>query len=244
MAEKNIQMTQRNSSNSGWDDLYPKTKAENVLTIDGGTVASHLADDASLTKKGHVQLSSATNSTSNALAATPSAVKQAYDRADAAFLSANSGKTAIANAVTAKGVPSSPGDTFPVLANKIGLIETGVKFASGTGTSTGSASSEFEYVGYATKSSRPTLTITGLTFKPKKILMYYDNGAQVYMTEYVEGVDFRYPKTIRTSAYGDANLSTTNFNYKGDKWGAIVTDTMFSMPTSAFNGVYLWEAYG
>ncbi|PIC65327.1 hypothetical protein CSV79_01510 [Sporosarcina sp. P13] len=30
MAEKNIQMTQRNTANTGWDDLFPKTKAENV----------------------------------------------------------------------------------------------------------------------------------------------------------------------------------------------------------------------
>lgn len=42
-------------------------------------VVSHLAEDASLTKKGHVQLSSATNSTSEALAATPKAVKDAVD---------------------------------------------------------------------------------------------------------------------------------------------------------------------
>lgn len=31
MADKNIQMTQRNASNTGWDNLYPITKAENIL---------------------------------------------------------------------------------------------------------------------------------------------------------------------------------------------------------------------
>ncbi|MBE2923898.1 hypothetical protein HPJ95_05045 [Anoxybacillus flavithermus] len=30
MADKNIQMTQRNTSNTGWDNLYPITKASNV----------------------------------------------------------------------------------------------------------------------------------------------------------------------------------------------------------------------
>jgi hypothetical protein len=30
MADKNIQMTQRNSTNTGWDNLYPITKASNV----------------------------------------------------------------------------------------------------------------------------------------------------------------------------------------------------------------------
>lgn len=47
MAEKNIQMTQRNASNTGWDELYPITKAENVKTSDGRTVAAHLADGTS-----------------------------------------------------------------------------------------------------------------------------------------------------------------------------------------------------
>ncbi|OMI52674.1 tail protein, partial [Escherichia coli N40513] len=39
-------------------------------------------EDASTTKKGIVQLSSATNSTSESLAATPKAVKAAYDNAE------------------------------------------------------------------------------------------------------------------------------------------------------------------
>jgi phage-related tail fiber protein len=39
-------------------------------------------EDASTTKKGIVQLSSATNSTSETLAATPKAVKSAYDNAE------------------------------------------------------------------------------------------------------------------------------------------------------------------
>ncbi|AEJ57939.1 phage tail fiber repeat family protein [Escherichia coli UMNF18] len=39
-------------------------------------------EDASTTKKGVVQLSSATNSTSETLAATPKAVKSAYDNAE------------------------------------------------------------------------------------------------------------------------------------------------------------------
>lgn len=42
MADKNIQMGQRNSSNTEWDKHYPITKAENVLTS-GGTVASEIA---------------------------------------------------------------------------------------------------------------------------------------------------------------------------------------------------------
>jgi hypothetical protein len=43
MADKNIQMTQRNSTNDGWDNLYPKTKAANVTMTDGSTAQDAIA---------------------------------------------------------------------------------------------------------------------------------------------------------------------------------------------------------
>ncbi|WP_234404991.1 tail fiber protein [Paenibacillus bouchesdurhonensis] len=55
-------------------------------------------EDASTTKKGVVQLSNATNSTSEALAATPRAVKSAYDAAAAAQTTANAANSAAAAA--------------------------------------------------------------------------------------------------------------------------------------------------
>ncbi|WP_170307971.1 tail fiber protein, partial [Paenibacillus dakarensis] len=94
-------------------------------------IAAHSADNASLTTKGHVQLSNSVTSTSEALAATPKAVKTAMDRADAAFQSASDGKTAIANAVNAKGVTASPADSFPTLATKIGQIKTETPITAG-----------------------------------------------------------------------------------------------------------------
>ena len=48
------------------------------------------------------------------------------------FTFANDGKTLIANAITAKGVPADPTETFTSLAAKIGQISTGKKWASGT----------------------------------------------------------------------------------------------------------------
>jgi len=65
MAEKNIQMTQRNTANTGWDDLFPKTKAEQVVASDGTTVATHMADDVA-----HNRYGVATGT--NTLVATPS----------------------------------------------------------------------------------------------------------------------------------------------------------------------------
>lgn len=43
MADKNIQMMQRNETNTDWDNLYPKTKIENVITSDGKTMDELLA---------------------------------------------------------------------------------------------------------------------------------------------------------------------------------------------------------
>ncbi|WP_245983207.1 phage tail protein, partial [Ammoniphilus oxalaticus] len=69
------------------DNVKQATKVEHDQL--NQTVATHLAEDASLTKKGHVQLNNTVTSTSTAQAATANAVKQAYDKAVASENSAN-----------------------------------------------------------------------------------------------------------------------------------------------------------
>lgn len=124
------------------------------------TVAAHLAEDASLTQKGHVQLSSSVTSTSETLAATPKAVKTAMDRADAAFTQANDIKSkwasvigsplsatdtqallqsktqtiknTLATNLTNKGQVSTGTETLTALVNKVANVNTGKKFASGS----------------------------------------------------------------------------------------------------------------
>lgn len=66
MADKNIQMTQRNTTNDGWDNLYPKTKASNVTFADGTTVESHQADDTS-----HVRYGSASGTNAKTITLNP-----------------------------------------------------------------------------------------------------------------------------------------------------------------------------
>ena len=97
------------------------------ITNSSGTIS---VANATTSVKGVVQLSEATNSTSAALAATASAVKKAYDRAEQAFQSASDGKTAIINAVTGANknatIPTNP--TFDQLASaitEIGSIQGG-----------------------------------------------------------------------------------------------------------------------
>ena len=59
------------------EKVAPKNATDNLATKE--ELINHVGESASPTKKGHVQLSSSTNSTSEVLAATPKAVKEVKD---------------------------------------------------------------------------------------------------------------------------------------------------------------------
>lgn len=80
---------------------------------------------ATTSARGTVQLSTATNSTSTTLAATASAVKAAYDRAEAAFQQANDGKAAIVASIIGRGGYATTGETFAQLAAKVDTLDRG-----------------------------------------------------------------------------------------------------------------------
>lgn len=144
------------------DNVRQATKAEHDALSQ--TVTTHLAEKASLTKAGHVQLSNATNSNSETLAATPKAIKAAMDRADAAFTSADNGKTAVRSAVIGVDpsveIPINP--SFADLAGAIGGISTGKKWASG----------EFP-------AEQGDGIVSGLPFRPSLVIMYSTNSSFV-----------------------------------------------------------------
>lgn len=79
---------------------------------------------ASLSKQGIVQLSNQTDSVADNLAATPKAVKAAYDRANEAFQAGNDRKAEVVAALVAKGVSASTSDSWELLIDKIkGIIK-------------------------------------------------------------------------------------------------------------------------
>lgn len=69
------------------------------------------------------EVGAATLQCTNPVTASASTIQEALT---SLFTLASNGKAAIAGAVDAKGVPATAADTFPVLADKIGQIETGV----------------------------------------------------------------------------------------------------------------------
>jgi hypothetical protein len=72
MTDKKIQMTQRNATNDGWDNLYPKTTGDQVVATDGTTFESHKADNTA-----HIPYKVATGS-ANTYAVTLSPAPAAY----------------------------------------------------------------------------------------------------------------------------------------------------------------------
>jgi hypothetical protein len=84
MADKNIQMTQRNSTNDGWDNIYPKTTGSQVAASSGTTFEAHNSDTTS-----HITSTerSAWNAKQSALGFTP--VNKAGDTMTGIFSTAN-----------------------------------------------------------------------------------------------------------------------------------------------------------
>ncbi len=123
--------------NDNWDKI---DAAVGQIQEDLGNVT---VPDASLTQKGITQLSSATDSTSEAMAATPKAVKSAYDRgsagvtaaataqsrADSAYSEATAAKQLgveqkanVVAALNSIGVPASTSESWAQLIPKISAI--------------------------------------------------------------------------------------------------------------------------
>ena len=129
--------------------------------------------DASLTAKGFVQLSSATNSTSETLAATPKAVKAAYDLAN--------GKYTAQDATTArKGLvqlSSATNSTSETLAATPKAVKAAYDLAKGKYTAQNATTTQKGLVqlSSATNSTSETLAAT-----PKAVKAAYDqaNGRQ------------------------------------------------------------------
>lgn len=173
-------------------DSVDLSQIEQEISAVDTKINEHLDNDASLTKKGHVQLSNSINSTSETLAATPKAVKTAYDRAEQAFTQANDIKTKwasvvgspllstdtqaqlesktqnikniLALALNNKGLASSGTEPLQTLASRVENINIGKKWDTGELTN-------------VTNSEPVTIP---LDFTPSYVIIFYTQSNSVY----------------------------------------------------------------
>lgn len=227
-----------------WQELISKEEAEQKIKVISDELVSHQAEDATLTKKGHVQLSNATDNESESLAATPKAVKKAMDRADSAFTSASNGKTLISNAITGIDdsvvIPSDP--SFANLVSAINSVSTGVKTASGS----------------VTVNSPYLLKVTGLGFEPSLVYIY-GNGFSIGSSTSGRGWGLfskydhiPYSNNLYTivGAYGGMTSGGvsggSNIHVKNTELAKLFTDEGFEIDISGplrQNTVIKWIAY-
>jgi hypothetical protein len=137
------------------DTLAGLGNTKTVKQLDDALIM-HLVETATLTTKGHTQLSSSVTSASEVEAATPKAVKTAMDRADAAFQSGANVKNDVVDVINAKGGSASTSDDWSTLVAKLGQLSSGIQVVTGTTTTNLSA------------------TISNLAIKPFAIVLFGD----------------------------------------------------------------------
>lgn len=176
-------------------------------------------EDASTTKKGIVQLSSATNSTSESLSATPKAVKAAYDLAN--------GKYTAQDATTAqKGIvqlSSATNSTSEMLAATPKSVKAAYDLANGKYTAQDATTAQKGIVqlSSATNSASETLAAT-----PKAVKAANDNAnGRVPSARKVNGKALSADITLTPKDIGTLNSTTMSFS-GGAGWFKLATVTM------------------
>ncbi|HHD7581286.1 TPA: phage tail protein, partial [Escherichia coli] len=183
-------------------------------------IASAVAlEDASTTKKGIVQLSSATNSTSESLAATPKAVKAAYELAN--------GKYTAQDATTAqKGIvqlSNATNSTSEMLAATPKSVKAAYDLANGKYTAQDATTTQKGIVqlSSATNSASETLAATSKAVKAAN-----DNAnGRVPSARKVNGKALSADITLTPKDIGTLNSTTMSFS-GGAGWFKLATVTM------------------
>ncbi|HAJ7425910.1 TPA: phage tail protein [Escherichia coli] len=172
--------------------------------------------DASLTAKGFTQLSSATNSTSETLAATPKAVKVAYDLANGKY-TAQDATTARKGLVQLSSATNSDSET---LAATPKAVKTAYDLANGkyTAQDATTARKGLVQLSSATNSTSETLAAT-----PKAVKSAYDN-AEKRLQKDQNGADIP-DKRLFLRNIGATNSTTMSF-IGGAGWFRLATVTM------------------
>ncbi|HHH7212370.1 TPA: phage tail protein, partial [Escherichia coli] len=195
------------------------TRAETAAKRAEDIASAVALEDASTTKKGIVQLSSATNSTSESLAATPKAVKAAYELAN--------GKYTAQDATTAqKGIvqlSNATNSTSEMLAATPKSVKAAYDLANGKYTAQDATTAQKGIVQLcsATNSASETLAAT-----PKAVKAANDNAnGRVPSARKVNGKALSADITLTPKDIGTLNSTTMSFS-GGAGWFKLATVTM------------------
>ncbi|HFV3726095.1 TPA: phage tail protein, partial [Escherichia coli] len=195
------------------------TRAETAAKRAEDIASAVALEDASTTKKGIVQLSSATNSTSESQAATPKAVKAAYELAN--------GKYTAQDATTAqKGIvqlSNATNSTSEMLAATPKSVKAAYDLANGKYTAQDATTAQKGIVqlSSATNSASETLAAT-----PKAVKAANDNAnGRVPSARKVNGKALSADITLTPKDIGTLNSTTMSFS-GGAGWFKLATVTM------------------
>ncbi|HFV8406515.1 TPA: phage tail protein, partial [Escherichia coli] len=195
------------------------TRAETAAKRAEDIASAVALEDASTTKKGIVQLSSATNSTSESQAATPKAVKAAYELAN--------GKYTAQDATTAqKGIvqlSNATNSTSEMLAATPKSVKAAYDLANGkyTAQDVTTAQKGIVQLSSATNSASETLAAT-----PKAVKAANDNAnGRVPSARKVNGKALSADITLTPKDIGTLNSTTMSFS-GGAGWFKLATVTM------------------
>ncbi|MBE2934947.1 hypothetical protein HPJ99_06825 [Anoxybacillus flavithermus] len=193
MADKNIQMTQRNTSNTGWDNLYPITKASNVQVtpisgLSGTDVQTVLKNLFQFANSGKNSVASAIGSPASSSDTFSQLATHITNHKTSLANSLGSGsgvdslqtlvnmrlqdlKNMLATNLTNKGQTASGTETLLNLINKVLNINTGKRWASGTISPTGTIQEGWVLIkGKLYQTNLLIVSIRNLGFTPSTVL--------------------------------------------------------------------------
>ncbi|RAI92378.1 hypothetical protein DET54_11086 [Paenibacillus pabuli] len=159
--------------------------------------------------------------------------------------SVSDGKSAIAAAITGKGVAASGSDTFAQLATKAGQILVSPKYATGTVVSSSTSSNFMTYSGISTGSY---ITVSGLKFRPNKIIIKAVTSKELFVYDFytrsqqptLQGTLYNY----YTYSQGTPCYTAYVYEYIDSKGQyAYVNNTSFLLPVHEGGKNFIWEAF-
>lgn len=147
------------------------------------------------------------------------------------FTSVSNGKSAVANAITGKGIPTAPDAEFATMANNIANISTGTKFASGFTNPVGGV-----------------VSIYNLGFVPKMFVTLNTVDLVTVFSDQYKGLNFEslyISKSLLGTSY-DIRYSATPTNGMVNSTTFIMTENQASINVRAQYGWenFLWLAIG